>query len=120
MKYASKSTRGFYTPEIHGENMPADVVGITDEQHAALIDGQSAGKVIDWDSGDVPVLADPPAPDMATIRRAEIMARLAQIDLDTMRPLRAVLVGSATQYDHDKLAMLDAEAAILRSELVEL
>lgn len=68
-KFASKSTRGFYTPEIHGENMPADVVEITDEFHAELIDGQSAGKIIDW-SGDVPALVDPTPPT-----REEVIAR---------------------------------------------
>jgi len=41
--FASKSTRGFYDAAIHGDNMPADVVEITTEQHAALIEGQSQG-----------------------------------------------------------------------------
>lgn len=72
-KFASKSSRGFYTTEIHGENMPADVVEITDECHAELIEGQSQGKIIDW-SGEFPVLDDPIPPSSEEIA-AQIRAK---------------------------------------------
>ena len=45
MFYSAK-TGGFYSREIHGDNMPADVVEITAEQHSNLIEGQGSGKVI--------------------------------------------------------------------------
>lgn len=64
-------------------------------------------------AGNVPEPADP-IPDP---RIEEIKARLAKIDLDTMRPLRAVLVGADTQFDHDKLAALEKESNALRQEL---
>ena len=60
--YASKTTSGFYDAAIHGDNMPADVVEITAEEHAALLDGQSHGKVIVADESGRPVLKDPPPP----------------------------------------------------------
>ena len=60
--FFSASTGGFYTREIHGENMPADVVEITAEEHAALLEGQSQGKLIQADINGRPVLADPPPP----------------------------------------------------------
>lgn len=60
--FYSKSTNGFYSREIHGDNMPADVVEITKEEHAALLDGQSQGKLIDFDEAGRPFLADPPPP----------------------------------------------------------
>lgn len=59
MLYA-KSTSGFYDPEIHGDQIPADAVEITGEAHAALLAGQSNGKVITADETGVPVLSDPP------------------------------------------------------------
>ncbi|WP_199103189.1 hypothetical protein [Aquitalea sp. ASV11] len=74
-KFASKSTCGFYTAEIHGSNMPDDVVEITDEQHAYLMDGQSSGKLIDW-TGGMPVLVDS-APRTAVERRAQ---RLSEVN----------------------------------------
>lgn len=50
-------------------------------------------------------------------RAAAIAARLTQIDLDSVRPLRAKLAGTATASDDDKLAGLESEAAALREEL---
>ena len=60
--FYSKSTGGFYAREIHGDNIPADAVEITDAEHAALIEGQSQGKVIVADESGRPVLKDPPPP----------------------------------------------------------
>lgn len=65
----------------------------------------------------------PPQPSQAerdAIRRAEILARLAQIDAASVRPLRAIVHGEAVQEDRDKLAVLDAEAETLRAELATL
>ncbi len=60
--FYSTLTGGFYTAEIHGVNIPADAVEITQEQHLALIDGQSHGKLIQADANGRPVLVDPPPP----------------------------------------------------------
>lgn len=60
--FYSPSKNGFYDPAVHGDNIPADAVAITHEQHQALIDGQSAGKVIAADANGFPVLQDPPPP----------------------------------------------------------
>ena len=78
-KLASKATRGFYAPEIHGKNMPADVVEITDEYHAELIEGQAQGKIIDW-SGDQPVAVDPPPLTMPERRQQRLAAINAERD----------------------------------------
>ena len=50
-------------------------------------------------------------------RIKEIESRLSELDLLSLRPLRAIEAGSATQYDHDKLIELDTESDILRIEL---
>ena len=60
--FYSKSTGGFYTREIHGDNIPADAVEITAEQHSELIEGQSQDKRIVADENGFPVLVDPPPP----------------------------------------------------------
>ena len=60
--FYSATTGGFYTAEIHGDNIPADAVEITAEEHAALLDGQSNGKRIVADANGHPVLQDPPSP----------------------------------------------------------
>ena len=65
--FYSKSTNGFYSREIHGENIPSDAVEITAEDHAALIEGQSQGKRIVADKNGFPILVDPPKPTSAEI-----------------------------------------------------
>ena len=57
-----KSTNGFYDEAIHGDNIPADAVEITTEEHQALLEGQSQGKIISADKNGKPVLKDPPPP----------------------------------------------------------
>lgn len=58
--FYSKTTCGFYTREIHGDNIPADAVEITAEQHMSLMQWQSEGKIITADENGYPVLIDPP------------------------------------------------------------
>lgn len=56
MWFYSKSTRGFYLTEIHGNSIPGDAVEITKEYHQELMDGQSNGKGIHSDANGYPVL----------------------------------------------------------------
>lgn len=59
--FYAKSTGGFYDPAIHGDNIPLDAVEITASEYAALLDGQSIGKLIVADADGRPTLSDPPA-----------------------------------------------------------
>lgn len=63
----SKSTGGFYDRAIHGDNIPADVVEIAKDEHAALLAGQAEGKIIAADANGRPVLQDPPPPTIEQI-----------------------------------------------------
>ena len=56
----SPSHNGFYLPEIHGDVIPSDAVEITADEHSALLEGQSQGKIISADKNGKPVLQDPP------------------------------------------------------------
>ena len=60
--FYSPTAGGFYTREIHGDNIPADAVEITEAEHAALLEGQSMGKIIVADESGRPILQDPPPP----------------------------------------------------------
>lgn len=60
--FYSAQTGGFYSREIHGDNIPGDAVEITVEEHQALLEGQSQGKRIVADESGRPVLQDPPHP----------------------------------------------------------
>jgi hypothetical protein len=78
--FYSKSTDGFYDTAIHGDNIPADAIEITREQHAALLEGQSIGKRIVADSAGFPALQDPPPPTLADIIRGYIDAVQSHMD----------------------------------------
>lgn len=56
--YYSRKTNGFYTLEIHGDNMPDDCIEITDTEWDLLLAGQSNGMVIRGDANGAPYLAD--------------------------------------------------------------
>lgn len=66
--------------------------------------------------------ADHPAPppseeEEKQLQLAEIKSRLSQIDLESVRPLRAKVHGTATPEDDAKLAALEQEAEELREGL---
>ena len=75
--FASKTTRGFYDAAIHGDNMPADVVAITTEEHAALLEGQSQGQLIDFDEAGYPLLTEPAEPTAEALSAAVTKKREA-------------------------------------------
>jgi hypothetical protein len=56
----------------------------------------------------------------AAVREAEIKQELKNIDSERIRPLAAIAVGTATEYDTNKLAALEAQAAELRKQLAEM
>jgi hypothetical protein len=58
MIFYSATTGGFYDP-AENSYIPGDVVEITDEHHAALLEGPAAGLRVVADSAGHPVLADP-------------------------------------------------------------
>lgn len=74
--FYAKSTGGFYATEINTA-IPGDAVEISREAHAALLMGQSEGKVIAYDSEGFPILHSQPSyaePDaeQVTMRQARL------------------------------------------------
>ena len=74
----SKTTGGFYDPEIHGDAVPDDCVEISKERHAELLAEQSSGKVIVADKKGKPQAVPAPAPvvtwDMVRSKRNELLS----------------------------------------------
>ena len=54
------------------------------------------------------------------LRAAEIKRRFAAIDRERIRPLAAVVAGTGTEEDKDRLTQLEQEAQTLRVELATL
>ena len=86
----------FYSPDGNPEVWEAKPVGYYTEQ--------------EWFAGPAIALA-------AEQRKQEIGQRLDQLDLKSIRPLRAMSGGTATEDDRERLAGYETEAAELRAEL---
>lgn len=107
MYFYSRSTGGFYLQDVHGDSMPSDVVEITNEEHAELMTGQSAGKVITADRNGRPILVAPSEDTTPSAIRSEIAARRYQAEiagitvnemhLPTDRASQGLVTGAALQ-----------------------
>lgn len=60
MIYYSKITKGFYSDEIHGTNIPSDRIAILEETWRNLLNEQSQGKQIVPDENGYPIAIIPP------------------------------------------------------------
>lgn len=112
--FYSKSTGGFYDVAIHGENIPSDAVEVTAESHAALLAGQSAGKLISAGNDGVPMLIDPPAPTADQVVTQYESALQKALDVGAQSwgydDIRA-----AISYVGDPYPRFDAESVALRN-----
>ena len=60
----------------------------------------------------------PPSPkEVEAARIAGIKAKLAELDAQSARPMRAIAAGTATDDDRKRLAAIEAEAAGLRAQI---
>lgn len=101
---------GFYTDQIHGENMPSDALEITRDDHAALFVAQSAGKVIRPGQTGRPVAVDPPDPGDEELARRARGKRDALLSSSDWTQLPDVASGLATAYQSYRQALRDITA----------
>lgn len=78
----SKQTGGFYSREIHGDAIPSDAVEITADEHSALLEGQSQGKLIQAGANGRPVLVDPPPLTLDEVKAAKLAEINAEFDAE--------------------------------------
>jgi len=102
-KYYAASTNGFYSKEIHGDEIPADSVEITDEEWIALLEGQEKGKLITADKKGNPILQDYPAPT------ADQVIKMAAAEKTRLLALATVKIGPLQ--DAEDLDIATAEEA---------
>lgn len=104
------------------ETQPKWIVHDNSEVAAKIMSATRPWSPVEDESGVlVDIIEIPPSQDELNQQRAdEIKRQLAELDLQTMRPLRAIEAGTATDEDADKLREIEAQAVILRAELAEL
>lgn len=62
MIYYSKTSKGFYFSNVHGDAIPNDAVAVNENTYKALMAGQSKGKQIATDNNGSPYLAEKALP----------------------------------------------------------
>jgi hypothetical protein len=113
--YYSQSTGGFYTPEFHGDAIPADSVEIADEEYEALKAGNAAGKRIVADENGRPVLSDPPPLTPAQIEAQKVAVVQKHMD-DAARALRYDSIANAVTYaEESSVPKFQAEGQAFRA-----
>lgn len=107
MKYFSKSTNGFYSDEINGDQIPDDAVEITDEKWMELLNGQGEGKVIAADETGYPVLTDPPPlshEELVLVAENERQRLLAHADAVMLDWRTELMLGEISDANRAKLS----------------
>lgn len=106
--FYSASTRGFYVREVHGDNIPEDVVAVTEAEHEALFAAQGSGCTIEPDTDGRPVAVPPPPPSAAQLMAAG--AAVVQRHLDGVaRERRYDSIQTAVSYRDDPNPQFAAE-----------
>lgn len=116
--FFSPSMCGAYRPDIHGEDMPADVVEVAASVWQSLLDELSTSpKKMSSRPDGQPVLIDPPALDadeQAVVERAWRDAQLALTDPLVSRHRDETEDGGETSLTADQYAELQAYRRQLR------
>lgn len=78
-RFYSALTGCTYLPSVHGKDMPADVIEITETVYLAVIASPALGKVRSHDGAGQPILIDPPPPTEAALAEQERRWRDAEL-----------------------------------------
>jgi hypothetical protein len=114
--FYSAGRRGFFHGRLHKTAMPADAVGISDADHAALLEAQNNGQEIVPDENGLPVARDPTI--TIEMQRSALKGQIALIESQQGRAMREAIIGIPGALDHlktihKKIADLDAQLAAL-------
>lgn len=127
--FYSKATRGFYDLAIHGDNIPADAVGITAADHLALLEGQSKGQQIVADATGKPILQSAPLPthpelvaaalDETRIERQPIMGILDGMQVSALQKGDAAMAAMLETVKHSlrDLTKVDLSACVTADDM---
>lgn len=104
------------------EMQPKWVVHDDSDVAAKIMSATRPWSPVEDENGElVDIIEAPLSQDELNQQRVdEIKRQLVELDELAIRPLRAILTGTSTAEDTDKLREIEAQAAILRTELAEL
>lgn len=91
--YYSKSTNGFYCDGIHGDNLPEDVVEISEKYYNSLLSDQSDGKVIVSDEVGYPIsiVREQSEVEILNVNKQKAKKELMETDFSQLADIRESL-----------------------------
>jgi hypothetical protein len=119
---------GFYSDQLHfttddnGEHIstiPPDAVPVSDDEYNALLEAQSAGKMIVTGPDGKPMAQDPPPPGPED-RAAGIKAELAALDAEYLTPRTLAGLAAGDEVALARVAAHEEKAVPLRAALAEI
>lgn len=114
-RFYSKKTAGFYSDDIHGKNMPADAVEISESEWLSLLQAQNQGKEIVAGTDGKPIAADPVITPF--LKRQSIEGQIMALSMapDTLTAMRGTLLGKPGA--KEQLAAIDSKIEALRATI---
>jgi hypothetical protein len=97
MLFFSKITGGFYSDDLHGNNLPPDAVEISHELHAELLQAQSAGLQIKSTEDGKPI-----ALEVAPLTQLELVSKT----INSVRFQRAPVFAALDIMRQDELVVI--------------
>lgn len=104
------------------EMQPKWVVHDNSEVAAKIISAIHPWTPVEDENGELIDIVETPLPqeELNRQRADELKRQLAELDERAIRPLRAIMAGTSTDEDKDKLREIEAQAEKLRAELEKL
>lgn len=115
--FYSAINKGFYSREIHGENIPSDAVEITHSVYVRLLQEQVNGRPILSDVDGYPYSASVHVPTEEEVRTDKITA--LQVQIDTIEAGQRTAIREAVLNKPGavaKLVAIDNQVAALRAQ----
>jgi len=114
-KFFSAERKGFFTEDIHGDNLPVDAVEITHDEWQALLEAQNNGKQIVVGKGGKPVAANPVVTPAMKRQAIEMQIDTIRRAPDTLDVQRAAALGKPGA--KEQLQAIDNQIEALRATL---
>ena len=118
--FYSKTTNGFYTREIHGDNLPDDSVEITQDYYEELLSGQCKGQCIVANDQGHPVLQQPLFTQYVPNKVSMRQARLALLNQSLLDQVNSTIKSPEAQIEWEYSTTVERDSKFVQEMILKL